>query len=158
MELNVIRSDGRMVLGTTREQALAAGESEAEIAAAEEVLAQTKARTDVRARIHSSAGDIPSLLGTASDVASIGVVVGACVVAALEEETDYADFRTLALDALQAVSGDHDPILIAKAFLADVAAGTLRIPALEKGITVVLAEVNTRGNAVAEALNPIGDD
>lgn len=111
------------------------------------------ARDEVRAKIHSQAGDPLSLLGTTSDAATISVLVGACFMASLDEDT-FAKFRAKANGYMNAISGDHDPTEIAQAFLASLAAGDVRLSALEKGIVPVLAEVTARGNAVAEAINP----
>lgn len=107
----------------------------------------------VREAIQRDAGDTLSLLGTTSDAATIAVLVGACVMASLDEDT-FAKFRAKASGYMNAISGDHNPTEIAQAFLASLAAGEVRLPALEKGIVPVLAEVTARGNAVAEAINP----
>lgn len=111
-------------------------------------------KSAVRQRIAANAGDPLSLLGTTSDAATIAVLVGACFMAALDEKTSYATFRANANAYMKSISGDHDPTEIAKAFLASLAAGEVRLPALEKGIVEVLGEVTLRGNAVAEAINP----
>ena len=110
-------------------------------------------RDEVRAKIREKAGDPLSLLGTTSDASTIAVLVGACFMASLDEDT-FAKFRAKAKGYMKAISGEHDPTEIAQAFLASVAAGEVRLPALEKGIVAVLAEVTARGNAVAEAINP----
>lgn len=110
-------------------------------------------RSAVRQKIANQAGDPLSLLGTTSDAATIAVLVGACFMGSLDETT-FAAFRTKAKAYMDGISGDHDPTQIAQSFLASLAAGEVRLPALEKGIVPVLAEVTQRGNAVAEAINP----
>lgn len=117
------------------------------------VAAAVAARQSVRDKISKSAGDQLSLLGTTSDAATIAVLVGACFMAALDQDT-FDKFRAAANGYMNAISGDHDPTEIAQAFLDSLAAGEVRLPALEKGIVPVLAEVTARGNAVAEAINP----
>jgi hypothetical protein len=77
--------------------------------------------------------------------------------ASLDETTSYSAFRTKANAYMKSISGDHDPTEIAKAFLAAIASGDVRMPALEKGIVDVLAEVTKRSNAVAQAINPVGE-
>ncbi|MGH1579084.1 hypothetical protein [Planktotalea sp.] len=123
---------------------------------AEEV-ARFEAQQDrdvVRARIAQSAGDTLSLLGTTSDAGTIAVLVAACFMAALDEETGYKEFRAKANALMAGISGDHDPTEIATSFLSDVASGVIRLPALEKGIVEVLAEVTERGTAVSKAIRP----
>lgn len=149
-----IAEGARVTLSTTRKEAEALGYTEEAIAASEAHGEDLKARGVIRARIERDAGDILSLLGTTSDASTIAVLVGACFMASLDEETSYGAFRTKANAFMQAISGDHDPIEIAASFLAAVQSGQIRLPALEKGIVAVLAEVTERGNIVAEAINP----
>jgi len=133
---------------------MAAGLTEGAIAEAEATLAAAESKGYIRAQINSKAGDTLSLLGTTSDASTIAILVGACFMASLDEKTSYSAFRTKANAFMQAISGDHDPTGIASAFLAAVQSGQIRLPALEKGIVAVLAEVTERGNIVAEAINP----
>ena len=119
-----------------------------------EALAALRTRNQIRNRITANAGDTLSLLGTTSDAATIAVLVSACFMAALDEKTGYKEFRAKANAMMAGISGDHDPTEIAQAFLANVASGAIRLPALEKGIVEVLAEVTERGTAVAEAIHP----
>jgi hypothetical protein len=153
MNMDVRTRDGGMMIGTNRQDAEAAGLTNEAIIEAEALMVAAENREQIRANINRDAGDMLSLLGTASDATSIAVLVGACFMAALEE-TSYAAFRTTALASMQSISGDQDPVDITKGFLASVVSGDIRLPALEKGIVAVLAEVQTRGNAVAEVLNP----
>lgn len=149
-----ISEGGRVTLNTTREEAEELGYTEEAIATAEAHGASLKARGVIRARIEKDAGDTLSLLGTTSDASTIAVLVSACFMASLDEGTGYAAFRAKANAFMQAISGDHDPTKIAADFLAVVQSGAIRIPALEKGIVAVLAEVTERGNIVAEAISP----
>lgn len=143
--------------GFSASQLRNAGVPETAISAAEVAADSDDVRVKLRSEIKKTAGDTLSLLGTASDAATIAVLAGAAIMSALEEE-DYASFQTAALAKMGAISGEHDPIEIANAFLSSVAGGTIRLPALEKGIVAVLAEVEARGNAVAEALDPTPED
>lgn len=154
MLLNIPHGSG-MLLNVTVDEAAAKGVSTAEIEAAVASKTAVMDRDTKRSAINQTAGDTLSLLGTASDAATIAVLAGAAIMSALEETTSYAAFRTKAYDAMSAISGEHDPVDIANAFLAKVAAGTIRLPALEKGIVTVLAEVEARSNAVAQALQPL---
>ncbi len=149
-----ITEDGRVTLSVTRNDAVALGYSEAAILAAEQHANALQDRGLVRAKIEAQAGDGLSLLGTTSDAATIAILVSACFMASLDEGTGYAAFRAKANAFMQAIAGEHDPTEIAQAFLTNVASGEIRLPALEKGIVEVLAEVTARGNAVAEAINP----
>jgi hypothetical protein len=153
MKINVTSND-MTTLDTTPEQALEAGHSPDAVAAAVKTREAEIHRDTVRADIAKNAGDTLSLLGTTSDASTIAVLVGACFMASLDETTSYSAFRAKANAFMQAISGEHDPTEIAKAFLASVQAGDVRLPALEKGIVEVLAEVTERGNAVAEAIAP----
>lgn len=149
-----ITHEGRTTIDTDRETAIALGYPEAKIDAAEMAALQLMQRDRVRAEISEKAGDALSLLGTTSDAATIAVLVSACFMASLDEGTGYSAFRAKANAFMQGIAGEHDPTEIAQAFLTNVASGEIRLPALEKGIVEVLAEVTARGNAVAEAINP----
>ncbi|MEH6521229.1 hypothetical protein [Sulfitobacter sp.] len=138
------------------ETAKASGVPDEFIAGAQSAINALKGRDAIRSKIESDAGDPLSLLGTTSDAATIAVLMGACFMASLDETTSYGAFRTKANAYMQGLSGEHDPTEIAQEFLSKVASGGIRLPALEKGIVPVLAEVTARGNAVAEAINPSG--
>ena len=143
---------GGMIYNDTA-MAIEAGADPVAVQAAQDAIDGIGNRDVIRGKIEREAGDIPSLLGTTSDAATIAVLVGACFMASLDEPTDEA-FRQKAKSHMKSISGDHDPTEIAQAFLTSLASGTVRLPALEKGIVDVLAEVTDRGNAVAEAINP----
>jgi hypothetical protein len=136
-------------------KAIAAGADPVAVQAAQDAIDGIAKRDVIRGQIEREAGDVPSLLGTTSDAATIAILVGACFMASLDEKTSYSAFRAKANAYMQAISGDYDPTEIAQAFLAAVAAGDVRLPALEKGIVDVLAEVTKRSNAVAQAINPV---
>lgn len=154
MLINIVQPDGAQILNTTAELALAAGVDQSLIDTAVADAVGRERRKEVRGKINATAGDTLSLLGTTSDASTIAVLVGACFMASLDETTSYGAFRAKATAYMDAISGEHDPTQIAQAFLASLAAGEVRLPALEKGIVEVLAEVTERGNAVAEAINP----
>lgn len=145
---------GILYVDMSAEMLLAKGVPQSAIDVAEIALEEIEARNKVRGAIKANAGDTLSLLGTSSDAATIALLVGACFMASLDETTSYSAFRTKANAYMRGLSGAHDPTEIAQAFLASVAAGEVRLPALEKGIVEVLGEVTVRGNAVAEAINP----
>jgi hypothetical protein len=154
--INMIH-DGVFYPDFTPEDALRLGIPAVVVDAALGVAMAAEAKAGVRRNIERDAGDTLSLLGTTSDAATIAVLVGACFMASLDETTSYSAFRTKATAYMAAISGPHDPTEIAQAFLASLAAGEVRLPALEKGIVEVLDEVKTRGNAVAQAINPVGE-
>lgn len=137
--------------------AIEAGADPVAVQAAQDAIDGIGNRDVIRGKIEREAGDIPSLLGTTSDAATIAVLVGACFMASLDEKTSYSAFRAKANAYMKEISGDNDPTEIAKAFLAAIASGDVRMPALEKGIVDVLAEVTKRSNAVAQAINPVGE-
>ncbi len=148
--------EGKSYENWSLEDAVAAGIPKEVVDAAITESQKTSARSVVRGNISREAGDTLSLLGTTSDAATIAILVGACFMASLDEETSYAKFRAKVNGYMKALSGDHDPTEIAQAFLASLAAGEVRLPALEKGIVPVLAEVTARGTAVADAIYPSG--
>jgi len=72
MLLNIKLENGYLT-DTDREAATALGIPEADIVAAEVIAEKLRERTIIRERIEKEAGDIPSLLGTTSDAATIAV-------------------------------------------------------------------------------------
>lgn len=149
-----VTDGGKTYANWTEEELRAANVDAALIDAAVAAHEKIAGTAVIRGKISETAGDHLSLLGTTSDVAAIAILACASFVASLDETTDFAAFCAKATAYMQSVSGEQDPIAIAQQFLATVAAGDIRIPALEKGIVAVIEEVSARSNAVAEALNP----
>ena len=153
MLLNIKLENGYLT-DTDREAATALGIPEADIVAAEVIAEKLRERTIIRERIEKEAGDIPSLLGTTSDAATIAVLVAAVFMASLEKDAGFSVFREKATGLMAQIAGEQDPNEIANLFLEKVLSGELRFPAMEKGIVTVLAEVMQRGPAVADAMYP----
>ena len=153
MNLN-FEHNGATFIKFDRAGAEARGVPEAVIAAAETKAAEIDGRGKIREKIEADAGDSLSLLGTTADVSAIAILVSAALMVA-SNETSYASFKASFDTNMAAIAGDKDPVQIATDFLASLAAGTLRVPALEKGIVTVLDEVSVRSTAVAEAMAPV---
>ena len=116
-------------------------------AAAEVRHSALELRTLARARIRQTAGDHLSLLGTTSDGAQLLLFHMAKLTAALAQ--------VQSLEEVRGAASDFAPL--AEDFLAEVAAGTVRLPFAVKGAEAVMAEVGARATAVADALDPPGD-
>lgn len=153
---NLLNIEHEGVVYNNAKSALAAGADPVKVQWAQEAVNSLPDRDVIRGKIESEAGDVPSLLGTTSDAATIAVLVSACFMASLDESDNWRAFRDKAYAYMKSISGEHDPTEIAQDFLASVGSGDVRFPALEKGIVSVLQEVTKRANAVAQAINPDG--
>lgn len=100
------------------------------------------ARNTLRARIARDAGDQPSLIGTTNDIATLALVRLLQLATALSSAQTLADVRQGA-SAIAAIGAD---------LLADLAAGQVTLPCIEKGDGAVLAEMAERGGAIAAVL------
>lgn len=101
-----------------------------------------EARALIREGIEAAAGDTLSLLGTASDGAQLLLFHMATLVKGLSTANSLAEVRD-ATDAFMP---------LADAFLGKVAADEVKLPFKLKGEEAVMAEIETRATAVAEAL------
>lgn len=99
-----------------------------------------------RARITAQAGDLPSLLGTTADVAALGLI-GTMQLLIILAEKGSADVKAAIANAPIPM-----PVDKAKALIAAIVAGQIKVPALIKGIDAVYAEVAARSTATANAL------
>jgi hypothetical protein len=114
--------------------------------AAVRAIENNQARDQLRAEIAAKAGDVESLLGTVSDVAALSLI-GMMQLAILISEKGSADMKA-GLAALPIPM----PLDKAKALIAAIGAGKVKVPALVKGVDVVLAEVAARATATADVL------
>lgn len=96
----------------------------------------------IREGITAAAGDTLSLLGTASDGAQLLLFHMATLIKGLSTANSLAEVRD-ATDAFMP---------LADAFLGKVAAGEVKLPFKLKGEEAVMAEIETRATAVADAL------
>ena len=79
--------------------------------------------------------------------------LGICALTvAVKQATSWATFQTAYLDAIDQLAGDNDMAAVSAAFLAKVGDGTVKVPAVEKGIDVVVEEVEARSTAVSNAI------
>jgi hypothetical protein len=118
------------------------------IKAATDRVTALETRETIRNRITAEAGDIPSLLGTTADVAALGLL-GAMQLVIILSEKGSAEVK-----AAIAAAPIPMPIDKAKALVAAIVAGEVKVPALIKGIEVVYGEVARRSTATANALAP----
>jgi len=118
-----------------------------EIADALQIIANEQSqikRGHVRNVIQETAGDIPSLLGTIADVAQLLLVAHCHVIDGISKATTIAEIKAVANTSPLAA----DAVVL----LADIAAGTVKMPYLLKGEPAVIADIKTRATAVATAL------
>ena len=130
----------------TSEQLLAVGVPAAAVTEAEAAIRALAERDAVRAEIAANAGDIPSLLGTTADVAALALI-GIMQIVIILAEKGSVDVK-----AAIAASAIPMPIEKAKTLIAAIADGSVKVPALIKGIDTVYAEVAARSTATAVAL------
>jgi hypothetical protein len=143
-----ITHEGRTTLSVDREGALALGYP----VEAVDTAVTVAARDVTRENIKRAAGDPLSLLGTTADAAAIATLGIATLTVAVAGASSYADFKTAYLAALGQLGGDHDMVQISGAFLAKIEAGEVIIPAMVKGMSDVIGDIESRSTAVAQAL------
>jgi hypothetical protein len=143
-----ITHDGKGFAFMTPGQLREAGVPETTIADAVTEVNKVSDRETIRAAITDKAGDIPSLLGTTSDAAALGLI------AVLQLVIVIAENGTPEMKTALAASAFPMPVAKAKAFLADIKAGKIKVPALLKGTDAVYAEVAKRSTATANVLMP----
>lgn len=141
-----IQTPAGTLLNASPDEAREAGAGEADIAGAIAALTADRQREVIRARITAQAGDLPSLVGTTADVAALGLI-GVMQLLIILAEKGSADVK-----AALAASPIPMPVDKAKALIAAIAAGEVKVPALLKGLDTVYAEVAARSTATAEAL------
>jgi hypothetical protein len=144
--LSQIATPEGTLLNVTVDAARAAGATETAIEAAVNAVTAAKQREALRARINAQAGDIPSLLGTTADVAALGLIGIMQLLIILSEE------GSANVKAAIAAAPIPLPIDKAKTLVAAIANGSVKVPALIKGIDAVYAEVAARSTATALAL------
>ncbi len=130
----------------TPEELAEAGVPESVIADAVAELTANATREATRARIAATAGDIPSLLGTTADVAALGLL------GAMQLLIIIAENGTEAMKAALKAAPIPMPVEKAKALLAAITSGQVKVPALMKGIDAVYADVAARATATADAM------
>jgi hypothetical protein len=106
----------------------------------------------VRKRISESAGDTLSMLGTTADAAALATLGMAALTVSVANSNNFADFKAAFLGALSGMSGSQDMVAISAAFLGKIEAGEVVIPAMAKGMDVVIADIEQRSTAVSQAL------
>jgi hypothetical protein len=111
-------------------------------------MAALGARDNTRARITATAGDIQSLLGTTADVAALGLL-GAMQLVIILSEKGSPEVKA----AIEAAPIKM-PIDKAKALIAAIVKGDVKVPAIMKGIETVYAEVAQRSTATVNAMIP----
>ena len=117
------------------------------------VFSPREAKELVRQGISENGGDIPSLLGTASDVASLSLIHAmATVVAEDQSGGDFAKFIEIKHGLLDTIAGDHSFAEIAAQFLGAIQSGEVKIPLMVKGLPKVMEEISERSNAVFAAI------
>lgn len=134
--------NGRRFAGDTPADLAEMGVPQAEIDAAVAALAERAARDQLRAKIGATAGDTASLLGTTADGAQLAVYELGKLATALSTAQSLAEMRAAAAP-LAALMAD---------FLGRVERGETNLTALLKGEPVVLADIETRSNAVCAAM------
>ncbi|MCG7574840.1 hypothetical protein MHM39_14810 [Phaeobacter sp. CNT1-3] len=105
-------------------------------------------RSHVREEIQQNAGDLHSLLGTASDAGGLVLVELLRLAAALAEADKTAQVRASA-KRLKTLGAP---------FLEKIDNGEVQLPYMVKGEAAVMDDIATRGVAVSEALRAIADD
>lgn len=138
-----ITHDGRTTLNVDRETAVKLGYPTDAIEAAENEMLQKAARETVRQNIFARAGDRDSILGTTADGAQLLLYGFASLVAALNKANSLADVREAAAPFAD----------LATSFLAKVESGDVKLPFQAKGMENVVADIETRATAVADALS-----
>lgn len=106
----------------------------------------------IRAEIASHAGDTLSVLGTTADAAALSTLGMCALTVAVAQGTSWASFKTAFTDAIASMAGEQDMAALSAAFLAKVASGEVKVPALAKGIDEVIADIEQRSTAVSDAL------
>lgn len=101
-----------------------------------------KARTAVREEIARQAGDTESLLGTVTDTTHLLLYGVASLVAKLASASSLAEVREAAAPFAE----------LSAAFLAKVASNEVRLPMMEKPLGEVVAEIESRATATANAI------
>lgn len=119
-------------------------------------------RSAVRQKIKDDAGDTLSLLGTASDGASLALLstvahttaVAQARAAMQAEGGEDADGFALYADAYLEIITAMSPGVVeaSQKFMAGVQSGDVRLPPMAKGFEEVIGDVVARGNAVTDAI------
>ena len=110
------------------------------------------ARSMVRQSISNQAGDHLSMLGTTADAAALSTLGVAALTVAVAGAGSYTDFKKAFLGALGKLAGEQDMVAISAAFLQKIEDGDVIIPAMAKGLSEVIADIEVRSTAVSMAL------
>lgn len=105
-------------------------------------LSKNESRSIIRTGIYKEAGDIPSLVGTVSDVTQLLLYEYSKLIIALSNAKDFADVRAAA----------QSFIVIATSFIEKVSTGETKLTCQTKGQGTVISEVEQRSTAVSNVL------
>ncbi|KZX00994.1 hypothetical protein JL49_08020 [Pseudoalteromonas luteoviolacea] len=106
------------------------------------VLSDDEQRETMRAAIHESAGDYPTILGTTADAAQILIYEVAKLCSALNTAQSLEDVR----NAAQPINS------LLGSVIAEVGTGKVKFPYQHKGQDAVVAEIKQRSTAVTDVL------
>ena len=106
----------------------------------------------LRYTITTRAGDPLSLLGTASDGASLALLSVIAHTVAVADNDSYEAYRDQFIATSEAMSNGGGVVDASRQFLAGVQAGSVLLPPMAKGFTEVIEEVVDRGRKVTEAI------
>jgi len=106
-----------------------------------------KSVIDLRSRIHAEVGDVLSLLGTASDGASLAFLSTVAMTVAIADSPDFATFQTNYIAIVEGMS-EESVVDASRAFLAGIQSGDIVLPPMAKGFDEVVAELISRGHGV----------
>lgn len=110
------------------------------------------ARQNLRHRINEDVGDMPSLVGTLSDVSGLVLAGLAARVVALEDHASSAA-EVAELAQIKAVmAGAGDIVQASRDFLDALSGGSVKITAQIKGVDEVMTEAPERSTRTAEIL------
>jgi hypothetical protein len=100
----------------------------------------------IRQIIEKSCGDLPSQLGTTADATQLLLYAVATLVVGISRAANLAEMRAAA-----------EPFApLATSFLSKVETGTVKLAFMAKELDTVIADIETRSTAVAEAIASIG--
>jgi len=92
------------------------------------------------------------MLGTTSDAAALATLGVAALTVSIASSANYTEFKNAFLGALGELAGDQDMVAISTSFLGKIKTGEVIIPAMAKGIGLVIADIEARSTAVSQAL------
>ena len=113
---------------------------------------QEEALKEVRKLIQKEAGDTLSLLGTASDGASLALLSTIAHTVAVDSSPSYKEYRENYLTLVEGISAGGGVVDASKQFLAGVEARKVLLPPMAKGFSEVIQDIIGRGASVTRAL------